>query len=365
MKNIFLAACVITQLVAVPAQEIFDNLMSHQEVRLFGHASVSSLAFSDDGSLLAAGSSSGAMRIYDCKKDAIVQKMSDTWWPITAVGFTPDNQHLFSCSGERISEWDVGRRSYAKRFINLFERGHEALSRNWGPAFLGFNITSFAFNEGRRLASFFYNYKHGVYDLQTQSEIKMSRESHMVHLNALSPDGKKEAYIINDYGEVGGEVMIRHLPNLKPVSLCLSSEKIEAMAFDEKGKMLALLSSIPELKGSHVTVWDTTDKTQVISFKQLELLRSIALHSGSDQLVGGLEHGGRVLIWNLADTKFAQDCFIDQGGVTRFEKNMSLQRLALLQLIYQHKKPNESVRDALRKIREKNIISPVGLTCAI
>jgi WD40 repeat protein len=74
-----------------------------------GDGPVYALAFSPDGSLLAAGNTSGQIGLWELANPARLRVLEGHTWPIYGLAFTPDVRRLISASADKTARvWDVG-----------------------------------------------------------------------------------------------------------------------------------------------------------------------------------------------------------------------------------------------------------------
>jgi WD40 repeat protein len=74
-------------------------------------APVAAVAFSRDGALLASGGGDGALRLWDPRTGAPRAEPAPHGWPVTSVAFAPDgNTAAAAAAGGTVTTWDLVRR---------------------------------------------------------------------------------------------------------------------------------------------------------------------------------------------------------------------------------------------------------------
>lgn len=69
---------------------------------------VTSVAFSPDGALLAAGCGDGVVRIWDANNGQLLQELTGHYGPVNSVAFAADGTYLVSGSADhRVWIWGV------------------------------------------------------------------------------------------------------------------------------------------------------------------------------------------------------------------------------------------------------------------
>ena len=92
---------------------------------LFHDAAVTSIAFSSDGNLLAAGSAEGGVRVFDVTADTVTHELRLVG-PIVSVSFTPNDQFLIIVDQGGAAVWLYGLGDESQSTIGVNIRGMNA-----------------------------------------------------------------------------------------------------------------------------------------------------------------------------------------------------------------------------------------------
>jgi len=100
------------------------------ELKLSGYAA-NSIAFSHDGTVLAAGTSTGQVRLWDTKTLQLKDTFQITRWSIYGVAISPDGGTVASCAADgTVQLWDIKAK---KRLRTLGEKGDRMGSLAFSP----------------------------------------------------------------------------------------------------------------------------------------------------------------------------------------------------------------------------------------
>jgi WD40 repeat protein len=264
---------------------------------LVGHRNyVRTLAFSPDGSMLAAGDSNGGLKVWDVRAGAVLRelepgvKSNDDVGQIDSVQFSPDGKVLAS-SWDGVSLWDTAT---GKRLHHL--EGHHA------------EVTCVAFSpDGKTLASGSPDKTIKLWVVESGKEIStLSGHPDGVLSVAFSPDGATLAsgdrvgsIIIWDVRSGTAGTKIKGPP---------AEPRIMALAFLSGGTILASQNGFGMLQ-----LWDVakgvwlrnvkTDRFEVLSFSSDGKTAAMALNFGEEttlrllSVTNGEEHK-EVVHWN-------------------------------------------------------------------
>ncbi len=181
-------------------------------------AAVSAIAFSSDGSLLAAGDVEHRIKLFDVKEAKMLQTLRDHGATITSVAFSPDGSLLASAGKENVIRvWDVKTGQVLQTLDGhtlavsavafspdgslLASGGYDKLINLWdvktGEIVKTLNghtdsVTGVAFSpDGQRLASASQDQTARVWDVQSGKEL-FALKGHAGGLTAIaySPDGQ-------------------------------------------------------------------------------------------------------------------------------------------------------------------------------
>lgn len=202
---------------------IVNALIPKAQARSLGgfdldRAAMTALAFSPDGSVLAAGDTEHKIKLFDVKSGKTLQTLRDHGATITSVAFSPDGSLLASAGKENVIRlWDVKTGQLLKTLAGhtlavsgvafspdgslLASGGHDKLINLWdvptGNLVKTLNghtdsVTGVVFSpDGRRLASASHDMTTKVWDVATGAEV-FTVKGHAGGLTSLaySPDGQ-------------------------------------------------------------------------------------------------------------------------------------------------------------------------------
>jgi len=195
---------------------------SGQEVRtLPGHtASVTAVAFSTDGLLLACAGYDRTIKVWDANTDVDVRVLEGHNERVTRVAFSPDGRLLASASLDKtVKLWDIasGRRLHTLQ-------GHSG----W--------VSGIAFNpDGRLLASAAYDGTIRLWDVHSAREVHTLRGKNPMCV-AFSPDG----LLLASAGK-GGAVQLWDAKTGQPVRVFQGqTEWTKFVAFSSDGSVVAV-----------------------------------------------------------------------------------------------------------------------------
>lgn len=202
---------------------------------LAGHTGeVLSVAFSPDGKLLASSSRDKTIKLWDMATGQALKTLSghDDW--VFSVAFSPDGKLLASGSGdETIKLWEVATGRLTKTLSE-----HASY------------VTSVAFSPDGMLASGSFDKTIKLWDVATGQEVKtLSGHTSRVNSVALSPDGKLLSSVGGDclgdtcFGE-GKLWDVGKGTQLRPLTLG-PDEVAYSVAFSPNGKLVASGFRIP------------------------------------------------------------------------------------------------------------------------
>ena len=182
-------------------------------------SSISSVAFSSDGTKIASGSSDSTIRLWDLASGKELSVLRGHESEVVSVAFSPDGKTLASGSDDKsIRIWDIAS---AKELSVL--RGHKS------------GVTSVAFgSDGTKLASGSYDKSIRLWDIASAKELSMlAGHESLVTSIAFSPAGRELA-------SSGGDGTIRLWDIAATLELAvLKSGSVRSFAFSPDGSKIA------------------------------------------------------------------------------------------------------------------------------
>jgi WD40 repeat protein len=168
---------------------IINALIPKAQARSLGgfdldRAAISAIAFSSDGSLLAAGDVDKKIKLFDVKTAKTIRTVSDLGTTVLSLAFSPDGSLLASAGKENVIRlWDVKTGQLLKTLD-----GHTLA------------VSDVAFSpDGSLLASSGYDKLINLWDVQTGEVVKtLSGHDDAVTALAFAPDGKRLASASQD-----------------------------------------------------------------------------------------------------------------------------------------------------------------------
>ncbi len=268
---------------------IWDVQTGNRLHTLDGYKSyVLSVAFSPDGSLLAAGSF-GTIDLWDVKKGQRLQTIKrDDNWMITGVSFSPDGQKLASGSfGNIISIWDVQTGQYLRMLQGTTSGRNIAFSP-----------------DGQTLVSSgSWNNTVGLWETAADKRRYLKGHTGQVQGISFSADGRTVTSVSKD--KTIGIWDVATGRRLKKVPLQAMKGSVNSIAISPDGRILALTSqsnnSINLLEfptGKHLQILEghTNNVDSVVFSHDSRTLASVASSSSS-------EDDSNILLWDVKTGK--------------------------------------------------------------
>lgn len=258
---------------------------------LTGHTgSVTVIAFSPDGKILASGGKEGTIRLWDVVTGEQKKQLTGHKWTISSLAFSPDGQTLASAIGHEaemippqigieidIKLWNIDTGEVAATF-----RGH------------GKDITSLAFSpDGKTLASSGKDSKVLLWNVATgRNTMLLTEHDENVFYIGFSPDGKT---IATGSWDDTVKLWDATIGSLKNTIIEKGFVGVSSVAFSPKDSTIAV--------GGHdiIRLWDLQTKTHIRSFKgHGGNISSIAFSPDSNTLATvGDRFDNTIMLWDL------------------------------------------------------------------
>jgi len=240
-----------------------------------GHQStVTSIAFSPDGKTLASGSNDNTIRLWDIEKGEVLTIIKGHQNTVTSIAFSPDGKTLASGSNDNtVRLWDI-----EKGEVLTIIKGHKR------------SVNSIAFSpDGKTLASGSYDNTVRLWDIE-KGEILATIKGYKgsVKSVAFSPDGRTLASGRNDntvrlWDVEKGEVL---------TTIKVHKGSVNSVAFSPDGKILASGSN-----DNTVRLWDIHKGEVLASFKGRSVT-SVAFSPDGRTMASG-SNDNTVRLWDI------------------------------------------------------------------
>ncbi|MGH9401274.1 MAG: hypothetical protein ACRD2P_04110 [Terriglobia bacterium] len=268
-------------------------------------SSLSALAFSRDGTLLATGGSDRTVRVWDAASGAIKFKLFHHGYPVTSIAFSPDGTRLAAVSLDgAVSVWGVGSQQQLNTFSTVSWPSAVSLSP-----------------DARFLVAATANGEALVWDAQSGKELTSPLAGHhgAVTGATFSVDAKLLA-TANDDGTVivwDGKTG-RPRPLLSP-----GHRKITGMSFSGDATRLAVAG-----EDGTVTVWDEGSGKSLYTLPgQGNRVYALALSLDGNR-IATVRADGRAELWDVASDEELPMRFPRQDYISGIAFSPDGQRLA-------------------------------------
>ena len=245
---------------------------------LKGHSdSVTSVAFSPDGTLLASGSGSDdkTVKLWDVRSRTLAATLKGHFGGVDSVAFSPDGTLLASGSGDKtVRLWDVRSRTLVTTL-----KGHS----DW--------VTSVAFSpDGSLLASGSWDETVKLWDVRSRTLVTtLKGHSDSVTSVAFSPDGSLLASGSWDETVKLWDMRSRALV----ATLKGHTNWVISVAFSPDGSLLASGTNDGTVK-----LWDVRSRTLVATLEHSDWVNSVAFSPDGSLLASG-SFDNTIKLWDV------------------------------------------------------------------
>ncbi len=238
---------------------------------------VYSVAISPDGKILASGSDDMTLRLWDAATGREIAVLSEGSASVTSVAFAPDGTILADSAGNKIRLWDTTTRLSVATLA-----GHGALGV----------INSMAFSpDGTILATGSADKTIRLWDTNSRSNIAtLTGHTNMVRSVAFSPDGTTLAAGSDDMTiRLWDAISLRSLASIPG-----HTGVVNSVAFSPDGTILATGSADKTIR-----LWDTNSRSNIATLTgHTKSVRSVAFSPDGTTLATG-SHDKTVLLWSV------------------------------------------------------------------
>ena len=211
---------------------------------------VRSVAYSPDGTLIAAGTRDGTVQLWEVNRGRLLAplRLPSSWREVDALAFSPDGRIVASGSHDEIQLWDVENQRHLKTL-----KGHKG------------RIFSLAFSlDGKTLASGAEDHTVILWETATGNNIATFQHSSEVFSVAISPNGESLAAV------AGNSVNVWNVSTKKKVATLKDSKRVSVAIYSLDGTTLV------SGENGRATLWDVRTRKKVATFKHKGWIGSIA-----------------------------------------------------------------------------------------
>ncbi|KAH8702852.1 putative WD-repeat protein [Phaeosphaeriaceae sp. PMI808] len=260
---------------------------------LEGHVgSVTAVAFSLDGKMLASASRDSTFKLWDARSGSLLQTLEGHGGWVTAMAFSPDGKTLASASCDTIKLWDAS----SGKLLQTLE-GHKK----------GVNAVAFS-PDGKTLALASGDSTIKLWDARSR-KLLQTLEGHKEGVNvvAFSPDGKTLASASEDstvkLWDAGLGKLLQTLEGYK--------EGVNAVAFSPDAKMLA-----SALGDSTIKLWDARSGSLLQTLEGHRWWVNAVAFSPDGKMLASASEDRTVKLWDAGLGKLLQTLEGHGGWVT-------------------------------------------------
>lgn len=297
---------------------------------------VSEVAFSPDGTILASAWHDGTIRLWDVATHQQIATLTGHIDAATAVAWSPDGQTLASGSVDNtVRVWDTdsgellatleGHTDDVSSLVwgadnTLFSGGYDATIRKWNiatgetTAILEgheYFVADMALNpDGTRLISVGTYYTARVWDVATGDLLNTSSSEHADTLLisvSWSPDGERLA-IAGRAAWGSGGVEFWDADTLEPTGTALKSRAVRHVVWSPDGTRLATVN------WDNVTVWDAESGEQVAHQPEHAALVSQLAWSPDGRIIAAVVNNDLLHLWDT-NTRVLQPDYLYSNDV--------------------------------------------------
>lgn len=211
---------------------------------------IRSVAYSPDGTLVAAGTGNGSVQLWEVKRGRLLATLLQLgcWRGVDGLAFSPDGRIIASGSQDKIQLWDVENQTHLKTL-----EGHKG------------KIFSLAFSpDGKSLASGAEDITVKLWEIATGKNFSTLQHSHEVFSVAFSPDGETLLAVASNsvnLWSISTEEKIATLKNGKHTRTAIYSPDGSSLVSGEEGR---------------AKLWDVETREKNGAFKHKGWIDSIA-----------------------------------------------------------------------------------------
>ncbi len=278
---------------------LLNNIQTNPQLHTFlnGHTdSVTSVAFSTDGKMLASGSADNTIILSDVATGQDIGRLLAGQHHVNSVVFSPDGKTLASgsckttdsnniCLQGEIILWDVENRK---------DKQHLSITRQPDN---DNRVISVAFSpDGKILASGSWDGTIIFWDLATGQPMSKPSRRQFLGLTSVvfSPNGK----MLASGGYEGGDIILWDVATGQPIGQPLTghTDLVSGVAFSPDGNTLA----VSDGRYSTITLWNVATGKFISQLpdKNTFGITSIAFSPNGKTLVSG-SYNGAIILWDL------------------------------------------------------------------